>query len=749
MPYTKEKPPQNIKNLPSQAQDIWIAAFNDTYDKYDGDENLAYSVAWAAVRNGYEQDSDGKWHQINQEDIKSAVKLSSPDIRIMSSDIKEDVTGYKWRVQIIDAGLDKNNVNYPLNVLKAAKHLYEGARVFALSEAQHTVNNNPYGKSVRDIVGWLSDVADNTKGLEANLKILKSAKWLRDMVVDAWDGKKDIVGLSHDVFGKASLKDGVRVVEKIIKVDSVDVVYEPAAGGKFLRMAAAKRADGHKEEKMLEKLLAALKMQRADLYKSIEGKVKDGTVTEDEVLNLLASAVVKTEELDGRIKAAVEAAIKGKRTEDRGQKAEGSDDPAKKILDETRIVACSIILKDELKESGLPELSQQRMKKQYEGKLFDAETLRAAIKDEKEYLDKLTGSGSVTGSGGVKVTKDDMDNRIEMMDDFFERKVHSFKAAYINLTGDEHVTGRREAAVRLTASLSTTSFDQILGDSIRRKMVKEYAAAGLDDWRKIVEIVPASDFRTQRRVRFGGYGNLPTVLQGGAYEALSSPTDEEATYSVSKKGGTEDLTLEMIKNDDVGVIRKIPQKLGRSAARTLYEFVFDFLATNPIIYDSKALFHTDHANLGSAALDATSLAARRKAMLIRTEMDSSKRLGIGPKFLVVSVDLDKTAYDLVTPPVPGQYTPTAPDFIKRWAIEVIVVIHWTDANNFFLVANPADIPTIEIAFLDGNETPELFVQDNPQVGSLFSNDKLTYKIRQIYGGGVIDHRAFDGSIVPG
>jgi hypothetical protein len=40
-------------------------------------------------------------------------------------------------------------------------------------------------------------------------------------------------------------------------------------------------------------------------------------------------------------------------------------------------------------------------------------------------------------------------------------------------------------------------------------------------------------------MRFGGYGNLPTVGQGAPYTALTSPTDEEATYAPAKRGGTE------------------------------------------------------------------------------------------------------------------------------------------------------------------------------------------------------------------
>lgn len=75
---------------------------------------------------------------------------------------------------------------------------------------------------------------------------------------------------------------------------------------------------------------------------------------------------------------------------------------------------------------------------------------------------------------------------------------------------------------------------------------------------------------------------------------------------------------------------------------------------------------------------------------------------------------------------------TAPTVVPVW--------YWTDANDFAMAAAPSDIPSIEIGFLDGRQEPEIFVQDAPTVGSLFASDKITYKIRHIYGGAVTDYR---------
>jgi hypothetical protein len=198
----------------------------------------------------------------------------------------------------------------------------------------------------------------------------------------------------------------------------------------------------------------------------------------------------------------------------------------------------------------------------------------------------------------------------------------------------------------------------------------------------------------------------------------------------------------MITNDDVGAIQRIPRKLVRSAKRTLGKFVLDFLRTNPTIYDSVTLFHGTHGNLGTAALDATSVAAGRLAMKAQTERDSVEKIGIGPRYLWVSDDLEETAVNLFR-----RNTEQDRSFLQSLSLEVMPVWYWTDSNDWCLTADPLDIPVVEIGFLGGNEEPELFVQDSPVAGSMFTHDKVTYKIRHIYGGTIVDYRGAYKSVV--
>lgn len=642
-----------------------------------------------------------------------------------------DDSGTKWRTCVVKFGQDVNGVYWDQASLAAAIDLFNGAKVFALNDSQHQEKTKRFGKSPRELVGALTAASVEADGIYATLVVMPSAAWLsNDLTACTANGIDFVYGLSVDVSctkvqkvvaGKKMVAPGV------IKAVQVDVVHTPAAGGGFLEKLAAAVEAGQKEETdMLKKLLAALVAVSPDLAGQINAGLQAGTMTEDQAVERIAAAIGQPAAV-----TQVQAAVAGNQD-----------------LDEMRVLACEIILTTSLAASKLPEPVQDKLRASYNGTVFTKDQLQAAIKAEKETLDKLTASGLVTGAGDVRVTTDQSEKDGKMLDDFFSNNgVTSFKACYQDITGDMRITGETRDAARLTASISSTTFDLILGDALTRRMQAEYNASGLDDWRKIVDIVPLNDFRTQHRTRMGGYGDLPAVGQGAAYAALTTPDDTEATYAPTKKGGTEDITLEAIRNDDAGVIRRVPTKLSRAAARTLYKFVFAFLSSNAAIYDAIALFHATHANLGAAALAKATLQAGRLAMMKQTEAGSLEPLGIAPRFIIVPSDLEDSAYELVAQPNLAGFTPTAPDSVRKQTWDIIGVKTWTDANNWYIAADPKDIPCIEVGFLDGKEMPELFVQDMPNVGSMFSNDKLTYKIRHIYGGTVTDYRGLWGAVV--
>lgn len=649
--------------------------------------------------------------------------------------------GKVWDVVVIRSGASMNGVYYSDAVLRESVARFEGAKVFAKSNDTHIKGERP---DINKVAGWLSDVkfvegkATDTGHLQGRLNMVGKVE-LREAMVEAWKrGKKDLVGLSIDAIGKAKaatapFREGAkRIAQSITKVLSVDLIVDPSAGGGLVRLVESANPEEQSEMALKDKMQAKVKAKFPTL---------DVAALDDDALEARYAEAVQPEPIVGTLEV------------------KHGDEPVTR--EELRMIECRANARNTIAQAKLPQAAKDKLQADFgKRERFVEADVDAAIAAEREYLARFTESGRVQLAGLAEIEVEDRSVKMgAMLDAFFDpkhkdhRATQSFRECYIELTGDAKVTGRMENCdrTRMAESLGTvfresidsTALANTLGSSLRRSMLADYRDMGqYDIWRKACTVVPVADFRTNERTRLGGYGDLPAVTAGDAYTALTSPSDEKATYAVTKRGGTEDVTLEMIKNDDVGAIRRIPVKLSRAAKRTLAKFVLDFVRTNPTLYDSVAFFHATHANLGANALDATYLAASRLRMLKQTEAGSSERLGIGPKYLWVPPDLEETGQNLF-----ARNTNNDKTFVNSMSLEVMPVWYWTDANDWATSADPMDIPGIEIGFLDGNEEPELFVQDNPTVGSMFSNDKLTWKIRHIYGGDVVEYRSWDKSVV--
>ncbi|MEX2617275.1 MAG: hypothetical protein WD767_14360 [Alphaproteobacteria bacterium] len=590
----------------------------------------------------------------------------------------EDGTAYRgrWRIRIIRAGLSGNGNFYSDQALMEAASLFNGARVFVKGDQEHLKG---LGKDVRNLIGRLSETAfvagngPDAGELQGTLDLIEPDGVIGRKIKAAWDrGMTDLFGFSIDamcVSVKGAIEGKpVRILRRVQKVNSLDLIVEPGAGGQVLNLIESKGSKSMDEDEFLT---------GADVRRIVE--------------------------------------------------ATRLPQPAK-----TKLIAHHNVTED----------------------LTEAQ-LREAISTEADYLASVSDSGKVTGLGDgagdrrdVRLIEGRGDKVQKMLDAFFDpadRSVRSIREVYLSVTGDRNFTGlyRNCDQGRMTEALDSGSFTEVLGDSIARRILKEYANETIYDvWRKLANVVPVADFREQQRTRFGGYGDLPVVDESDPYLALSSPTDEKAVYAIAKRGGTESLTLEMITNDDVGAVQRIPRNLVRAAKRTLSKFVLDFLRTNPVIYDDIAFFHGDHGNLGSTALGTGSLAAGRLAIKNQVEMDSGEKIGLGPRNLWVPDTLEETAVDLFR-----RNTEQDHNFIQSLSLDVIPVWYWTDSNDWCLTTDVNDLPPVEVGFLSGQEEPELFVQDHPSLGSMFSNDQVTYKIRHIYGGAVTDYRGAYKAVV--
>ena len=717
-----------------------------------------------------------------------------------------DQDGWQWQVLILAPGMGANKQYFPVDTLRQAVPLFDGARVFCLDEEQHSKSGD---KSARQIVGWITQAtyADG-EGVKGTLTLLKNADWLRQNLLDSHQkGKPDLYGLSVDAPGKAQHKriqesganGPVKVITQILPPVTVDVVWSPGTPGGFQRVLNAHLTE--EDSQMKEQLLKILQAKRPDLHKKIEDPA---AVTEEQILALLEEAVpVKQAETTPTDK-------EKKPGEDRG-KTEGLSDADRTVIRQAEKVAWNAEVRELIEGSKLPGAMQTSLRKRFMDTPGDLERVKQAITQEREVYDHLAKEGKVTGVGYAKETEVEGEaERLQqaMFKLFGIKGIKSdapafvgIRQAYVRITGDVELAGRSRDQARLDrltqamriyqaegmdkdleqaemGLVKETQFARIqqaqvagawpliLGNTLHRRLVQDYMEVDYGENRIISNRRRATDFRALEAMRLKYSADLSVVdPETDDYPEAAELGEEGVSYTISTRGRIMSVSRKTIINDDLGAVLRLPQREGRAARRTFARLVWNLFMSNAT-YDGDAVawFHANHANIGSTALtaDATGVAAVVAALnrlMAQTEPGSSEKLG-GAWWaknitLVVPNALQAIAKQLnQSNGIPGTSNegdnPIYSLFGDPQKPERIFVNPlFTDATDWGLFRDPNEMDIIEVAFLNGQETPEVFVADQQTVGQMFLADKVQYKIRHEYGAELLDYRSADKSVVAG
>ncbi|HEX7735231.1 MAG TPA: hypothetical protein VF458_10210 [Ktedonobacteraceae bacterium] len=652
------------------------------------------------------------------------------------------------RVTVIRGGASINGYYYNQDALQAIAGLLENAQAY-VDHASGAVGNG--ARSVRDVVGFYREavyVPPDESGaggrVEATLHILESAGWLWSMVREAYLlNNPGLIGLSIDIYGTwqpraaSGLQSGsgrgqeqaLKEVTGVVALNSCDIVTRPSAGGAF--------------QHILHSLPGA----------SLPPFSNEGAfpMHEDPQAQSLSSPDHTTPE----------------RLQEQAP-ADTTLQETRVLLEEVRLERAQLALERRLLECTLPERVKTHLRQRYQGRVFEAAELERDLDEQRLLLAELSEIGLIRGHGyekpqlGAQISEAekiqaafdrmfdlDVDNRFNGV-----RGFSSIREAYARVTGDASVgslSGQSqlgmihvEESAPLTriseADTTTASFSYLLGTSMNKRLLKDYQAWPAE-WQKFCTVTPIRDFKQQTRVRLGAFGSLPTVAEDTAYTSVSL-TDTAATYVPTKRGNLVTVSRETIINDDLFAIKQIPTKLAVAAAYTLAEFVYGFLSSNPTIYDGAALFTSaaPHSNLGAAALSTAAMQAGVTVMREQTNL-AGKRIGLRPRFLVVPPELEWTAMVATrSAGVPG--SPNNDINPMLGYVTPIVSPQLNSATQWFFVADPAVVDTIEVGFVGGQVNPVLLLQDNALYGMNFTADVISFKVRHEYGSAVVDYRGF-------
>nr|BBH95024.1 hypothetical protein KTA_32230 [Thermogemmatispora argillosa] len=662
-------------------------------------------------------------------------------------------------VTAIRGGASLNGYYYSEAILQRLAILLDNAHAYV----DHAPNDSESrARSVRDIVGfyrtprYVPPTASEPGRVDATLHILESADWLWRLIREACAlGQPNLIGLSIDIYGTWQLResqDGSRPLREVISVstlNSCDIVTRPSAGG-GIRRILHDYPSNQQADAPVPSAPASIANPRG--LPMSDAQINTPLNTVGPINDPQHSQAPSPSNLSGPIH----------------EQAEVTSAPNfEALLQELRLERARLTLEQRLQEVHLPEVVKQHLRRRYEGRIFEVAELDEAIAEQRHILAELVTAGLVRDHGYTRPEISEQITEAEKIQAAFDRMFDleidtsrlgnirgftSIREAYARVTGDPSVSGFSERSLlgqirigehaplmRISeGDLTTASFSYLLGTSMNKRLLKDYQAWPAE-WQKFCTIVPIKDFKQQTRVRLGAFGSLSTVAEDTAYTTLSL-TDTAATYVPMKRGNLVTISRETIINDDLMAIRQIPTKLAVAAAYTLAEFVYGFLSGNPTIYDGSPLFTTGnpHNNLGNAALSTAAMQAGVTAMREQTNF-AGKRIGLRPRYLVVPPELEWTAMIATrSAGIPG--SPNNDINPMMGYVTPIVSPQLTSPTQWFLVADPREVDTIEIGFVGGQVNPVLFIQDQPLYGLNFTQDVISYKIRHEYGGAVVDYR---------
>ncbi len=596
-----------------------------------------------------------------------------------------------------------NGWEFSAACLQASLPLWQGAECF--------IDHNRQSPSIRDLAGVCHAPAwdEVSQGIRLSLKPCgPGAALLNELGALMTDSAQPhpSLGFSADLL---FLADGRKVTE-IVRVNSVDLVLDPARGGAFVR----------------------------SLNQTLPTKKEGPQMTLPDTSNLLPEP--------------------------------SAEAPAPENQQVQQLRLCASLLESSLANSNLPPALQSRLRSEFSSRVFEPESLQLAIQQNRELVSQLSGRHAVQGVGQVQGMFSSEDHLQAAVDDLFglprERGLEQLKAArlsgirelYLMLTGDHDLHGGyHPARVQLATTADFTGLVKNALNKIVSNTWEELGRAGYDWWKRVASVEHFTSLNSITGTLIGTVGALPSISEGTIYPELKIG-DSPETASFIKYGGYIPLTLELIDRDETRKLRAYPRELAAAGLRKISALTAAIFTDNagvgPTMADGAALFNADavtaaggHANLLTSALsasawDTASSAIYSQPMLVKNDAANygkGPKMAINPRYLLVPRALQLAAMKILYPSLENAANIYSENLQRGQPGDVITVPDWSDANDWAAACDPLLAPAIYIGERFGL-MPEIFIAGNELSPAVFTHDEHRLKVRHFLAVWVNDYR---------
>ena len=249
----------------------------------------------------------------------------------------------------------------------------------------------------------------------------------------------------------------------------------------------------------------------------------------------------------------------------------------------------------------------------------------------------------------------------------------------------------KEPAV-MGRGMGTADFSRLLAGGANALAVRTFNAVGTH--RVFCGEMEAKDFRP---VSIGTVDNnlfLPVAPQADDHNIIDNIDEIREVVVHTSVGGTARLqshagilkfSRQIVRNDDVGIIKSTVQQMGAVGANLEAAYVYYAMEQNPNLADGAPVFHADLGNVVAEAFGESSLGKAMQALRVQM-LASGNRADLKSAHLVVASDLELAANKLNCQCGLGL---------------TITATYRLPAGRWFLLADPEVYPSISIVKLRG------------------------------------------------
>ena len=231
-------------------------------------------------------------------------------------------------------------------------------------------------------------------------------------------------------------------------------------------------------------------------------------------------------------------------------------------------------------------------------------------------------------------------------------------------------------------------------------------------WRNITAVRNVSDFKTVTSYRLVGKDQYEQVAPGGE---LKSGTLGEEKYT--NQADTYGLMLSIdrrdIINDDLDAITTVPRKLGRGSGLKINDIFWSTFMNNSSFFTAG---NNNYLTGATTALSIDGLTSAEVAFLDQVDGDG-KPIGIMPAILLVPTALSAVGSQLfksmeLRDTTSNTKYPVSNPHQGKFRVEVSRYLSnsqytGNSSKAWYLLAEASDLPVIEVAFLNGQESPTI------------------------------------------